>query len=176
MTRVVRTRKLIPRSKAKASIITLNADFCADVKLPLAWYIFAVTTCKAVKEVVVSHRSSRRRYSISRIFVALKSRKRSSVKWRLDEQFGGLRFTSVHVGREAEVWAYMYGCYIIAWILLLFIRQKSLIGYQQIESASRGERLDSGDLHPHRIYPIIILIPTHSYHYWATIMLYLVQG
>ena len=77
--RVVPTRKLIPRSKAKASIITLNADFCVDVKLPLAWYIFAVATCKAVKKKVVSHRSSRRRYLISTVFVVLMSRKRSSV-------------------------------------------------------------------------------------------------
>ena len=161
MIQVVRTRKLIPRCKAKASIITLNADFCTDVKLPLAWYIFAVTTCKAVKKVVVSHRSSRRRRPISRVFVALKSRKRSSVKWRLDEQFGRLRFTSVHVEERLRS---ELTCMIVRLLTscCFFFRQKSLIGSQQIESASRGERLNSGVLHPHKNHPIIILNPTHS--------------
>lgn len=158
MTRVVRTRKLIPRSKAKASIITLNADFCADVKLPLVWYIFAVTTCKAVKKVVVSHRSSKRRYLISTASVASKSRKRSSVKRRLDQRFGGLRFKSFHVGREIEIWACMYTLLGSCWSY----SDKSLIGSQQIEAASRGERLNSGVLHPHRNHPILILNPTHT--------------
>ena len=111
VTRVVLTRKLSERSKAKANIIALNKDFWADVKLPLAWYIFTVAICRAVKRAVAIQRSSRRRNLISSlcpIFIAWRMRGGRHFSPRnKDQRFCGPTklFRSTHFGRKGRPFA-----------------------------------------------------------------------